>query len=117
MNGYYRYFLPVKLKVLERDGYKCRHCGKAEKLKIHHKDKRGWSYFNCSYSKKSLINNDMDNLLTLCSSCHLRLHRRDTSLRKEKATLMLRRMEGKTYQAIGVEFGVSRQRIHQIVSE
>ena len=56
-----------KYKVLERDGYKCVQCGKdnPRSLIIHHKDHSGSS---------DNPNNDMDNLITLCRSCHMRYH-------------------------------------------
>ena len=46
--------------VLKRDG-KCTVCETHEKLRVHHID--------CN--KK---NNDLNNLITLCNSCHSRLH-------------------------------------------
>lgn len=51
--------------VLERDGNKCRRCGTTEKLQVHHIDKSG---------KSDNPNNDLSNLITLCKSCHARLH-------------------------------------------
>lgn len=56
-----------KYKVLERDGYKCVECGKdnPKSLIIHHKDHSGAS---------ENPNNDMDNLKTLCRSCHMLHH-------------------------------------------
>jgi 5-methylcytosine-specific restriction endonuclease McrA len=46
----------IKREVLERDGYKCKSCGKKGLLHVHHKNKE------CDHSKK--------NLITLCPSCH-----------------------------------------------
>lgn len=53
---------------LKRDGYKCQICGIDEKLILHHKDGRG---DNVSKSQK---NNAEDNIITLCKSCHPRVH-------------------------------------------
>jgi deoxyhypusine synthase len=59
-------FFEIRNKALQRDSYKCKVCGIAEKesfkkynqpLHIHHID----------YNKK---NSNLDNLLTLCVSCH-----------------------------------------------
>lgn len=49
----------IKTKVQERDKYTCRICGKTNSLEVHHieKVKHGGS-------------SDLDNLITLCVSCH-----------------------------------------------
>jgi len=49
----------LKAKVRERDGHKCQLCSSTENLCVHHID----------YDK---FNNEMDNLVTLCNSCHPR---------------------------------------------
>jgi hypothetical protein len=49
------------LKVLERDNYKCQACYRQSYLRVHHKD-------------GNQKNNDMDNLITLCQSCHRIVH-------------------------------------------
>lgn len=63
-----------RLKVLERDGHKCRKCGKDVSGKymanIHHID----------HNKK---NNLMKNLITICKSCHAKHHYGDRSLSKK----------------------------------
>ena len=46
-------------KVIARDRYRCRKCGAAEELEVHHVD-GDWR------------NNDLGNLITLCNSCHPR---------------------------------------------
>ena len=58
-------FSSNKKHVLERDGFKCTECGKEKGLIIHHKDHSGSS---------ENPNNEMDNLVTLCRSCHMRHH-------------------------------------------
>jgi len=54
-------------EILEAHNNKCDFCEKIKKLHIHHID--GQSYWN---SKKA--NNDIKNLMVLCSSCHKKLH-------------------------------------------
>lgn len=55
-------------KALERDGYKCVLCGSDHLLQVHHKDEMGRS------TPKELRNNSLDNLITLCASCHIKQH-------------------------------------------
>jgi hypothetical protein len=56
-------------KVYHRDGKKCQVCDAVENLVVHHKDRKGWGF---SAAEK---NNNMSNLILLCSSCHMRIHR------------------------------------------
>lgn len=58
-------FSSNKKHVLERDGSKCVDCGSTKRLVIHHKDGSG---------KSENPNNEIDNLITLCHSCHMRHH-------------------------------------------
>lgn len=44
---------------LERDGYRCRHCGSNKKLEVYHVD-----------PFRKTKNNNISNLITLCSRCH-----------------------------------------------
>lgn len=60
-------------QILKLHNHQCDFCGKKDGLCIHHKD--GISYHN---SPKA--NNDFENLLVLCRSCHSTLH---WQLRKE----------------------------------
>lgn len=57
-------------KALERDSYKCTKCNSSVKLSVHHIDGNG------STTDANLQNNKLDNLVTLCFSCHAREHRR-----------------------------------------
>jgi 5-methylcytosine-specific restriction endonuclease McrA len=52
-------------KALERDGYKCVLCGATENLAVHHKDESG---------QTDNPNHELDNLVTVCSSCHTKQH-------------------------------------------
>ena len=57
-----------RLTALDRDGWRCRKCGRAGRLEVHHRQplKDGGS-------------NDLENLLTLCVSCHKAAHKRPVS--------------------------------------
>jgi 5-methylcytosine-specific restriction endonuclease McrA len=51
-------------QVMERDGHKCRMCGRSEGLAdVHHIIKRSQGG-----------GDDMDNLITLCRNCHNKQH-------------------------------------------
>lgn len=60
--------------ILERDGYACQMCHMTEEehfkkwgisITVHHKDGKGY-YFK-------IKNNDLNNLATLCTSCHCKI--------------------------------------------
>jgi len=68
-----KYFGGNKYKVLDRDKYKCQECGTYLNLIVHHIDGNGRG--------KIINNNNLNNLITLCNSCHVKLH---WKLRKEK---------------------------------
>jgi HNH endonuclease len=46
----------LKIKILERDGWKCQRCGRRDKLQIHHIVRRSQSGADCE-----------ENLVVLCS--------------------------------------------------
>jgi 5-methylcytosine-specific restriction endonuclease McrA len=55
----------VRNRVLERDGWRCQECGSMEGLEVHH------------MKRKSQLGGDvMQNLITLCVSCHGKCHGR-----------------------------------------
>ena len=56
----YRY---VRLRVLERDGWRCQFCGRLTDLKVHHQTFRS----HCGGDSE-------DNLITACHGCHSALH-------------------------------------------
>lgn len=58
-----------KYLAFERDGYKCQKCGSTKNLLVHHIDGSG-----AEWSDKA--NNSLENLQTLCRSCHIGLHHR-----------------------------------------
>ena len=50
-------------QVLERDGWRCQHCGQPTNLQVHHVNPR------------SRLGDDAEsNLITLCAKCHRGLH-------------------------------------------
>jgi 5-methylcytosine-specific restriction endonuclease McrA len=50
-------------EVLQRDGWRCQSCGTLSNLQIHHKKFRS-----------QLGEDSEDNLITLCSDCHEKVH-------------------------------------------
>ena len=56
------YLVRIRKIVYERDGNTCQRCGVGERLLIHHLDNND-------------RNNNLTNLIVLCSPCHLTLHR------------------------------------------
>ena len=55
----------VRLQVLDRDGRRCRRCGKAGRLEVHHV--QALEHGGRPY--------DLDNLISWCRSCHIAHHR------------------------------------------
>jgi 5-methylcytosine-specific restriction endonuclease McrA len=53
----------LKIKILERDGWKCQRCGRRDQLQVHHLVRRSQSGSDCE-----------GNLIVLCSRCHRSLH-------------------------------------------
>lgn len=60
----------MKQIILDRDGNKCCGCGSTHRISVHHKDGTG----DHEHKKNIKINNDIKNLITLCGSCHSKLH-------------------------------------------
>lgn len=54
-----------RIKRIKNDGYKCQLCGSAMNLQVHH-----ITYENVPFEKD-------DDLLTVCKSCHQKLHEKD----------------------------------------
>ena len=55
----------LRQQVLERDRWRCQHCGHSTRLEVHHVQAR------------SGLGDDAEhNLITLCTSCHQVAHRR-----------------------------------------
>jgi 5-methylcytosine-specific restriction endonuclease McrA len=53
----------LRMRILERDGWRCQQCGRRDQLQIHHMIRRSQSGADCE-----------ENLIVLCSKCHRSLH-------------------------------------------
>jgi 5-methylcytosine-specific restriction endonuclease McrA len=54
----------VRAKVKKRDGYRCVKCGTRKRLEVHH----------LSYAHQGDELNHLEDLVTLCRSCHRKEH-------------------------------------------
>lgn len=59
-------FQPYRELTIFRDKRKCQVCGSSENLHVHHIDKRGIGHPHPNHS--------LDNLITLCRTCHAGVH-------------------------------------------
>lgn len=57
-----------KLKAHERDGWKCRRCGRRGRLEAHHEPPL----------RDGADPYELDGIVTLCRNCHIERHRGDT---------------------------------------
>jgi 5-methylcytosine-specific restriction endonuclease McrA len=92
------------LAVLRRDGHRCVECGTNQSVRVHHR--RGTSF------------NDLHDLVTLCAHCHAQAHGRaigSPALALRAAAMIDLRNDGYTFQEIGSSYGVSRERVYQIM--
>ncbi len=55
----------LRWEILRRDGWRCQSCGTMTNLEVHHREFRSHSGANSE-----------ENLITLCTACHDRVHRR-----------------------------------------
>jgi 5-methylcytosine-specific restriction endonuclease McrA len=55
----------LRQHILRGDGWRCQSCGTISNLEVHHGDFRSHSGADAE-----------ENLITLCSACHTRVHRR-----------------------------------------
>ena len=69
-------------EVLSRDSWRCQNCGTAENLQVHH-----------IQSRSKLGHDRLENLITLCVSCHESLHRKIGI--SKRSDLVRRIQEGK----------------------
>ena len=58
-------YTEMRRAVLVREGWRCQDCGSANNLQVHHLK-----------SRSQLGNDIMENLITLCASCHGKKHGR-----------------------------------------
>ena len=72
-NGQSKGFYNIKSAVLNRDNYKCQICGKKDvRLEVHHIVFRSYGG-----------SNRMNNLITLCSDCHKKIHNGEVGFKKK----------------------------------
>ena len=91
------------LKALQRDEFRCILCDWKDYVVVHHID-------------RDIKNNKLNNLATVCMRCHAGLHGLTLCVRSPKREIILElRKEGFTYQEIGNNLGISRQRVYQIL--
>jgi ATP-dependent DNA helicase RecQ len=55
----------LRQQILRRDGWRCQSCGAMSNLEVHHRKFRSHSG-----------SDSQENLITLCTACHARVHRR-----------------------------------------
>jgi 5-methylcytosine-specific restriction endonuclease McrA len=55
----------LRQQILRRDGWRCQFCGRMSNLEVHHREFRSHSGADSD-----------ENLITLCTACHTRMHRR-----------------------------------------
>jgi 5-methylcytosine-specific restriction endonuclease McrA len=55
----------LRQQILRRDGWRCQSCGTMSNLEVHHRKLRSHSGADTE-----------ENLITLCTACHARVHRR-----------------------------------------
>ena len=55
----------LRQQILRRDGWRCQSCGAMSNLEVHHREFRSHSGADSE-----------ENLITLCTTCHARVHRR-----------------------------------------
>jgi 5-methylcytosine-specific restriction endonuclease McrA len=56
-------YTQLRLRILERDNWRCQNCGSMQRLQIHHKELRSHSGGDTE-----------GNLITLCDRCHEVIH-------------------------------------------
>lgn len=101
-----RWFGGKREEILKRDNYKCRFCGSTERLMVHHEDGKGRKQHPREVTY--IINNNVNNLITLCSSCHSKLHSTLYSNDEKKIEEVSKMMRlGFSNRKIGRELGMS----------
>jgi 5-methylcytosine-specific restriction endonuclease McrA len=114
-NNYRNGWETLRVIVLKRDNYTCQICGKKKKVEVHHKDRTG------SNRLAKEMNNDLDNLITLCHKCHLILDcpiggfsKGKSEEKTERNQMIMRMLKSHTQTQVSRKFHLTRQRINQI---
>ncbi len=56
----------LRQQILRRDSWRCQSCGAMSNLEVHHREFRSHSG-----------SDSQENLITLCTTCHTRVHHRE----------------------------------------
>lgn len=105
----FKYQDPSTNEILRRTTFRCEICAATNRrLYIHHKDELG-------YSKTNTPNNNHANLLIVCAKCHMQLHK--IGVFPDIKVIIQLRTQGYTLRRIGEVFGLSKQRIHQLLKK
>ena len=78
-------YISVRLKE-ERAKNHCEKCGRAEEIPMERKAKR--VILSVAHLDHDESNNDYNNLLVVCGSCHLAIDRRDNIVRRKRNKLL-----------------------------
>ena len=108
-----------RIETLKRDNYTCQVCGSQKDVEIHHIDGTG------SNRKRDKMNNNVDNLITLCHRCHMKVEIKkkgnfnkgkwlEDIIRDERIYQLSKKMK---QTKIAKLEGLTRQRINQIVKK
>jgi len=90
-------------KALKRDDNKCVDCKSNFQLLIHHINRKR-------------DDNNINNLITLCRSCHALAHNSNLAWKKPDKTIIIELIElNKTVQFMSYYLGINRQRIYQLL--
>lgn len=96
-----------KAKVLERDGRRCKICGKTDRLQAHHIFTR---------SRKS-TRWDLDNGITLCAGHHYWAHREPERFRRFIISLIGEDKYDELYRKSQEKFSLSIERLTKILED
>ena len=96
---------PVYKQAMERDGHRCTACGSIKRLVIHHIDGRGRGCKDPNHA--------LDNLDTLCNSCHNKWHGTKGNYLKEVSELL----GTMSLRAIGRKLGILHTKVRRIRDE
>lgn len=107
----------MRLRVLARDDCICRRCGMGAN-EVHHLDESG------SNRPEKMKNNKLENLITVCHKCHLKIHDPDNNGfgkgKWEEETIRNKKIfelsETISQTKISKMYGITRQRVHQIIN-
>jgi len=91
--------------VLKRDG-SCVKCGSNDKLHVHHKNGVGRGHHN--------PDNSLDNLVTLCNSCHQKFHNRYNISNNQFYILAVKKLNGHSTREVGKLLGISHTTVRVI---